>query len=415
MRFEPKSVVVVDLNEYGLAELVRDVRSTEGLYVRDEFRCYTLNFADPIFERIFREEKGFDIVANFSAHKHVRSEKDKYSVQALIENNDIKAKKLMDLLTAYDPFLDFIKVYAILAVLLGHTFPFLDETGYNLWYGMQVPLFILVQVFHVMKKTNYKLNVRKMLQRILLPFLIIQMIPLSYVLYHTFNGNNLIFSYIFGGGYGPGAYFPWLYLQLAIILPIIKPLIEKGSKVRNLTIALILCIALEILTSLSGCPDRAYRLLPIRYFFLIFLGWLWVKEGIVINTKSIILSLLSMGSIIYFEYFYTPTEPWFYNTSWRCHRWPCYFYVSHLLCGLLYYLYIRVKKMILIQRVVKLLARCSYEIFLIQMVLIPFMPPMNFIQNGFLRLGLWMSTVFMVSILGGYYFNTLYGKYIKTT
>ena len=101
--FEPKSVVVVDLNENGLAELVRDVRSTNGLYVPDEFRCYTMNFADPIFERIFREEKGFDIVANFSAHKHVRSEKDRYSVQALIENNDIKAKRLMDLLTIYPP------------------------------------------------------------------------------------------------------------------------------------------------------------------------------------------------------------------------------------------------------------------------------------------------------------------------
>jgi FlaA1/EpsC-like NDP-sugar epimerase len=103
LHFEPASVVVVDLNENGLAELVRDVRSTDGLYVPDEFRCYTLNFADPIFERIFREEKGFDIVANFSAHKHVRSEKDRYSVQALIENNDIKAKKLMDLLTVYPP------------------------------------------------------------------------------------------------------------------------------------------------------------------------------------------------------------------------------------------------------------------------------------------------------------------------
>ncbi|RHB29410.1 NAD-dependent epimerase/dehydratase family protein [Bacteroides nordii] len=103
LHFEPASVVVVDLNENGLAELVRDVRSTEGLYVPDEFRCYTLNFADPIFERIFREEKGFDIVANFSAHKHVRSEKDKYSVQALIENNDIKAKKLMDFLCVYPP------------------------------------------------------------------------------------------------------------------------------------------------------------------------------------------------------------------------------------------------------------------------------------------------------------------------
>ena len=101
--FKPSKLVVIDLNENGLAELVRDIRSTNGLYVPDEFRCYTLNFADPIFEKIYRDEKGFDIVANFSAHKHVRSEKDRYSVQALIENNDIKAKKLMDLLTVYPP------------------------------------------------------------------------------------------------------------------------------------------------------------------------------------------------------------------------------------------------------------------------------------------------------------------------
>ena len=101
--FRPGKLVVIDLNENGLVELTRDLRSTDGLYIPQDYRTYTLNFADPIFARIFREEKGFDIVANFSAHKHVRSEKDKYSVQALIENNDIKAKMLMDLLCEFPP------------------------------------------------------------------------------------------------------------------------------------------------------------------------------------------------------------------------------------------------------------------------------------------------------------------------
>lgn len=101
--FKPLKLVVIDLNENGLAELTRDLRSAYGMYVPEEYRTYTLNFADPIFERIFREEKGFDIVANFSAHKHVRSERDKYSVQALVENNVIKAKKLLDLLVEYPP------------------------------------------------------------------------------------------------------------------------------------------------------------------------------------------------------------------------------------------------------------------------------------------------------------------------
>ena len=103
VRFHPHSLVVIDLNENGLTELTRDLRSDAKIVVPEEYRTYSLNFADPIFTRIFREEKGFDIVANFSAHKHVRSEKDKYSVQALIENNDIKAKKLMDLLCEFPP------------------------------------------------------------------------------------------------------------------------------------------------------------------------------------------------------------------------------------------------------------------------------------------------------------------------
>ena len=103
LKFRPAKLVVVDLNENGLAELTRDLRSSADLVVPADYRTYTLNFADPIFARIFREEKGFDIVANFSAHKHVRSERDKYSVQALIENNDIKAKRLMELLMEYKP------------------------------------------------------------------------------------------------------------------------------------------------------------------------------------------------------------------------------------------------------------------------------------------------------------------------
>ena len=103
LRFEPKQLVVIDLNENGLAELTRDLRSSADIRVPEDYRTYTLDFASPIFERIFREEQGFDIVANFSAHKHVRSERDKYSVQALIENNDIKAKKLMDLMMEHKP------------------------------------------------------------------------------------------------------------------------------------------------------------------------------------------------------------------------------------------------------------------------------------------------------------------------
>ena len=101
--FRPSKLVVVDISENGLAELTRDLRSTYGMYVPEEYRTYPLSFADPVFEKIFRAEQGFDIVANFSAHKHVRSEKDIISVLALLEINVLKARKLLDLLSEYPP------------------------------------------------------------------------------------------------------------------------------------------------------------------------------------------------------------------------------------------------------------------------------------------------------------------------
>lgn len=101
--FKPSSLVVVDINENALAELTRDLRSTKGMCVPEEYIPYPMNFASPVFEKMFIARGGFDIVANFSAHKHVRSEKDIYSVEALIQNNVLHAKKLLDLLAKYPP------------------------------------------------------------------------------------------------------------------------------------------------------------------------------------------------------------------------------------------------------------------------------------------------------------------------
>ena len=101
--FKPRTLVVVDINENGLAELTRDLRSTKGMYVPEDYIPYPMDFASPVFEKMFRARGGFDVVANFSAHKHVRSEKDIYSVEALIQNNVLHAKRLLDLLSEFPP------------------------------------------------------------------------------------------------------------------------------------------------------------------------------------------------------------------------------------------------------------------------------------------------------------------------
>lgn len=101
--FKPATLVVVDTNENALAELTRDLRSTKGMYVPEDYVTYPMDYASPVFEKMFRNRGGFNIVGNFSAHKHVRSEKDIYSVEALLQNNVLHAKLLLDLLSEYPP------------------------------------------------------------------------------------------------------------------------------------------------------------------------------------------------------------------------------------------------------------------------------------------------------------------------
>lgn len=103
LKFKVAKLYVIDINENGLTELVRDLRSSEKLHIPDDLKTYPVNFGDLVFEKIFEKEGPFHIVANFAAHKHVRSEKDQYSIEAMIENNVFRAKKLLDLLLASPP------------------------------------------------------------------------------------------------------------------------------------------------------------------------------------------------------------------------------------------------------------------------------------------------------------------------
>ena len=109
--FRPAELVVVDTNENALTELTRSLRSSSLLAecMPDVYLSYPMDYSSVTFRRMFLQHKrsdgtfGFDIVANFSAHKHVRSEKDIYSIEALLRNNVINAKSLLDLLESNPP------------------------------------------------------------------------------------------------------------------------------------------------------------------------------------------------------------------------------------------------------------------------------------------------------------------------
>ncbi|MHC1731091.1 MAG: polysaccharide biosynthesis protein [Bacteroidales bacterium] len=103
LKYRISKLVVVDINENGLTELVRDLRSSTGYNIPVEFITYPMNFGDSVFGKMFRSMAPFDIVANFAAHKHVRSEKDIFSIEAMLENNVLRARRLLELLLEFSP------------------------------------------------------------------------------------------------------------------------------------------------------------------------------------------------------------------------------------------------------------------------------------------------------------------------
>jgi len=96
LKYKPSKITVVDINENGLTELTRDLRSSDLLDYSPEYITYPVNLLSNTFDKIFNSDT-WDVVSNFSAHKHVRSEKDNISVEALIKNNVFGAIKLLNL------------------------------------------------------------------------------------------------------------------------------------------------------------------------------------------------------------------------------------------------------------------------------------------------------------------------------
>lgn len=100
--FKPKSLVVVDYSENGLTELTRDLRSRVDLFIPKDYITYPIDFGGVVFEKIMKVRR-FDIIACFAAHKHVRSEKDHFSIEAMIRNNVFNTKKILDSIVENPP------------------------------------------------------------------------------------------------------------------------------------------------------------------------------------------------------------------------------------------------------------------------------------------------------------------------
>jgi FlaA1/EpsC-like NDP-sugar epimerase len=91
----PRALHVVDTDENGLAELVRDLRSRRAGLLVPDFRAVPLDFGSPLMRRFLGQQERYDFVLNFAAVKHVRSEKDVHSLLHLLDTNVVKVDRLL--------------------------------------------------------------------------------------------------------------------------------------------------------------------------------------------------------------------------------------------------------------------------------------------------------------------------------
>ncbi|NHE55622.1 UDP-N-acetylglucosamine 4,6-dehydratase [Cyclobacterium plantarum] len=88
----PQKLHVVDISENNLVELVRDIRSSLG-YIKGDFRTFALDIGSTIYDAFIKADGEYDYVLNLSALKHVRSEKDPFTLMRMVEVNVLNTLK----------------------------------------------------------------------------------------------------------------------------------------------------------------------------------------------------------------------------------------------------------------------------------------------------------------------------------
>ena len=91
---DPRALHVVDISENSLVELVRDIRSSLG-HIKGEFKTYCVDCGSVEFDCLMESQDPYDYILNFAALKHVRSEKDPYTLMRLIQVNVLNGEKLL--------------------------------------------------------------------------------------------------------------------------------------------------------------------------------------------------------------------------------------------------------------------------------------------------------------------------------
>ena len=248
-------------------------------------------------------------------------------------------------MTSVDKHIDWIdgaKGVAILSVILLHSLPCLREIGWIWHIGQAVPVFLFI--------TAYLISIRfesfqsyftwdrfaRMIKRVFVPFVIVLTIQL--VCYALIDKLPSLKTIIKDGGIGPGSYYIWLYMQSWVLMPFMAWLVRKTPIWLSCIMLLMISILAEyVFVPLQGIEniDKLDRLLPTRYFMVLYLGCVWpiLKD----KQKFIFYGLACVSALLILNDVYFVDNAWLTNTFmgggkivpsyWNGYHWYTAFYV----------------------------------------------------------------------------------------
>lgn len=305
---------------------------------------------------------------------------------------------------------DAIKAIAILMVIVFHaTMNYSLKIFSILWLEQAVPLFLCITAYLTFRKFDTQTGTASLARRsiwqifkyIFIPFLIFES---AIVIYSVSIGTFSFRAFVLGAGFGPGSYYPWLYLQFWLLLPYGYKIIVKTKA--NILLATIIAIipevAFSILHSLGvsqGVLDPIWRVFVGRYLFVMYIAYSLLKKELTLK-RCFVPVVLGLAFIIISRYELIDLSSFFYSTvsfAWKGVHWPMYFYSGMLFMLLYRYLSKKDKAKI---TVLKWIGRNSWIVFLSQMAFF-YVFPSVFLKTGsiFSDVGVYILSAVALSLL----------------
>lgn len=273
--------------------------------------------------------------------------------------------------------IDGAKGVAIVAVVLLHSLPCLREIGWIWHIGQAVPVFLFITAYLISMRfeslqTYFQWErIAKMLKKVFVPFVFVLLIQL--VCLALIDRLPSLKTIVKTGGIGPGSYYVWLYLQAWVIIPFMVMLVRKLPIWVSMLIMLVVSIIAEyVFVPLESIEyiGELYRLLPIRYLMVLYLGCIWplLKD----KQRYILYGLAGVSAFLMLKDLYLADNVLFVNimgggklvpSYWEGYHWYTAFYVV---------LPITLLERLQYADVWKSAGKYSWQLFLLQMMCLGF-------------------------------------------